>query len=162
MRGSRGDRNIRMRVYMSIHASTWEATLYCRRHIILWVISIHASAWEATEKHFPFLRDCLFQFTPLHERQQIRGRFKADRRDISIHASTWEATLLQQHEQTAAHYFNSRLCMRGNPFCAPIRLWYVLFQFSPLHERQQDNVTSLKEAYISILASAWEATPQDW
>ena len=56
-------------------------------------------------------------------------------------------------------YFNSRLCMRGNPFCTPIRLWYVLFQFSPLHERQRRAfLYRYQYLQISIHASTWEAT----
>ena len=56
---------------ISIHASAWEATV---RHFHLcsewFLISIHASAWEATSQDDFLSRSRIFQFTPLHERQQ--------------------------------------------------------------------------------------------
>ena len=101
--------------HISIHASTWEATLIfpctCRKPVIfqfmplherqlnhnvihsrMITISIHASTWEATSG-----RD----LEPVHKA-------------ISIHASTWEATLCSMALVSDATNFNSCLYMRGN------------------------------------------------
>ena len=78
---------------------------------------------------------------------------------ISIHASAWEATGLKMLRQILNHYFNSRLCMRGNTIWHTGRKCYHIFQFTPLHERQQRNKKDQKSKVISIHASAWEATP---
>ena len=121
---------------ISIHASTWEATLLFPLHMLDTAISIHASTWEATCGSSGSVRLCyfnsrlymrgnpmsisqaalgiLFQFTPLHERQHLYQRYL--KTDI---------------------YFNSRLYMRGNlsiPHTIALR---IQFQFTPLHERQQ-------------------------
>ena len=137
MIGSRGDWNVRMRVYISIHASTWEAASIGNRQFNHTVISIHASAWEAT----PFVLqygfdtfyfnsrlcmrgnpgaiasgwDTLFQFSPLHERQRRAFLYRYQYLQISIHASTWEAT-----------------CWSG-----AVKKMRYAFQFTPLHERQR-------------------------
>ena len=121
----------------------------------------------------------IFQFTPLHERQHLDGDMSRAEYVISILASTWEATKLAAYVSSAnlisilasiweatvrrfilssPNYFNSRLYMRGNCSHLAVLVSAGIFQFTPLHERQQDNVTSLKEAYISIHASTWEAT----
>ena len=120
---------------ISIHASTWEATLpagtgSCRKHI-----SIHASTWEATSTCMLEWERKVFQFTPLHERQrlQLRRLLKAD-------------------------YFNSRLYMRGNCVHSPKPQPYRHFN-SRLYMRGNElsfNVS--KKERISIHASTWEAT----
>ena len=123
-------------INISIHASTWEATVRIFLHTGSYNISIHASTWEAAQ----FEED----------------KFKA--RIISIHASTWEATYLLRtrpnpfifqfmllHERqhwfslcpSVTMYFNSRLYMRGS-MCGCILFW--------------------TKRLISIHASAWEAT----
>ena len=76
----------------------------------------------------------LFQFTPLHERQQF----------------------LPLVRQIAFPYFNSRLYMRGS-FLLPLACHTILFQFTPLHERQQLPLTEMVPKIISIHASTWEA-----
>ena len=103
------------------------------------------------------------------------------RSNISIHASAWEATSQTGSRVGLSGYFNSRLCMRGNPsqhkggwMNIPISIhasaWEatlllkrmgstVPFQFTPLHERQQQwQQDYSKMVSISIHASAWEAT----
>ena len=79
----------------------------------------------------------VFQFTPLHERQLRRQVSPAGCDCISIHASTWEATKKALEECGLTADFNSCLYMRGNDFQAAII-----------------RDTSL----ISIHASTWEAT----
>ena len=136
MRGSRGDWNVRMRVYISIHASTWEAASIGNRQFNHTVISIHASAWEATFRNW----NTSIKFY------------------ISIHASAWEATPFVLQYGFDTFYFNSRLCMRGNPG-AIASGWDTLFQFSPLHERQRRAfLYRYQYLQISIHASTWEAT----
>ena len=126
-------------------------------------ISILASAWEATLFLFRCGTVDLFQFSPLHERQQldearIRGTTNFNSRlymissdgaanqwillaSISILASTWEAVAIGEY----------------------LGLPKELFQFSPLHERQGElPQDSLRRCPISILASAWEATASDF
>ena len=78
-------------------------------------ISIHASTWEATSapvsgKHIANK----FQFTPLHERQLMKLLSYTISVSISIHASTWEATLPIKTSSCVPLNFNSRLYMRGN------------------------------------------------
>ena len=58
---------------ISIHASTWEATLFWCIKLSVFKISIHASTWEATRG----------------------GDTDGNRRHISIHASTWEAAQIR-------------------------------------------------------------------
>ena len=98
---------------ISIHASTWEATIERRRKGLGKPISIHASTWEATVMDANGNFRDIFQFTPLHERQQV--------------------ACIQPPAPVL--YFNSRLYMRGNK-----QGWYdeslKKFQFTPLHERQ--------------------------
>ena len=144
-------------------------------------ISIHASTWEATRPESTSSRKRVFQFTPLHERQRIwavqidclryfnsrlymRGNsirhLRRHWRLISIHASTWEATwslarmknmsLISIHASTweatdniqppsfLTANFNSRLYMRGNMQLPRMQEDHFLFQFTPLHERQRD------------------------
>ena len=100
--------------------------------------------------------------------------------DILIHTSTWEATSVAESNSFVPIYFNSRLCMRGNVLSAFFIMNLVLFQFSPLHERQHcanrrgmirynfnsrlcmrgncDDPLSWCKSTISIHASTWEAT----
>ena len=164
---------------ISIHASAWEATGVKWLYITVTLISIHASAWEATSSSFhsscrapisihasaweatwwlnfqTFMR--LFQFTPLHERQPPLA-IVSNTSYLFQFTPLHERQLLETVGIITHLNFNSRLCMRGNPFCTPIRLWYVLFQFSPLHERQPWRDRKRMGYAISILASAWEAT----
>ena len=99
-----------------------------------------------------------FQFTPLHERQLIRSSCSILYPGISIHASTWEETALCSFRPSRCFHFNSRLYMRGNRKITPLllllmyfnsRLYMrgnsegrfrllvvIVFQFTPLHERQ--------------------------
>ena len=57
---------------ISIHASTWEATLFWCIKLSVFKISIHASTWEATPPQSALIvGSSTFQFTPLHERQLL-------------------------------------------------------------------------------------------
>ena len=142
---------------ISIHASTWEATLWQRWHTALHIISIHASTWEATEKgertcwiyKFQFtplherqhcnLRTAgwyvVFQFTPLHERQHMY-RIEYRTRRISIHASTWEATA-----EAAAETKEESISIHASTW-----------------EATRTEYGFSKDDDISIHASTWEAT----
>ena len=121
---------------ISIHASTWEAASIGNRQFNHTVISILASAWEATFRNW----NTSIKFY------------------ISIHASAWEATPFVLQYGFDTFYFNSRLCMRGNPG-AIASGWDTLFQFSPLHERQRRAfLYRYQYLQISIHASTWEAT----
>ena len=145
-------------IKISIHASAWEATASTAADRAAVAISIHASAWEATYTQIkPIGKNGIFQFTPLHERQQSsvsanwnmrlfqftplheRQHFSAVsvvlHALISIHASTWEATGILPVLWNSSN-FNSRLYMRGN----------VIMVYAP------------PTATISIHASTWEAT----
>ena len=77
---------------ISIHASTWEATVKQVMENPELTISIHASTWEATNLGWVF-GTCAY---------------------ISIHASTWEATVTCAEKHGMWRYFNSCLYMRGN------------------------------------------------
>ena len=122
-------------------------------------ISIHASTWEATFRATKSIYDCIFQFTPLHERQPVTAIEATDEVPISIHASTWEATDKRSRRIRKIQNFNSRLYMRGNnhgsesendsctisihastweaTYCGvDLSAGGDLFQFTPLHERQ--------------------------
>ena len=149
---------------------------------VLLYISILASAWEATSRNM--------------KKRKSRKNFNSR---LCMRGNTYIAAPCK-----ALHNFNSRLCMRGNrmqlkPFPATSisilasaweatypavfrTLVIMLFQFSPLHERQrccnytqlqlimlfqfsplherQLKETAIKHGNyrISILASAWEAT----
>ena len=143
---------------ISIHASTWEATIMVLSQLVwikyfnsclyirgdrdhnqrqrIYQISIHASIWEATDTP-QALRNK--RYISIHaSTREATYASKADKTtaDISIHASTWEATY-----------------KRGTPcICVLISIhastWeatteslkdlgVVIFQFMPLHERQR-------------------------
>ena len=152
-------------------------------HAILHSISIHASTWEATvlvetlpivQSYFnsrlymignalrPLFRlppRQTFQFTPLHERQRYWFCYSSGQRTISIHASTWEATQVPNSIRLFIVYFNSRLYMRGNTCGVTSFTEMKVFQFTPLHERQLLSLPSSPFLrLISIHASTWEAT----
>ena len=151
MRGNALDKKKSELSSISIHASTWEATCWFLSCPFTHIISIHASTWEATP----------------HDHMSRRYR------TISIHASTWEATYTGFRYIQASGYFNSRLYMRGNLSHDPrghvsqisihastweatqcfFHLWWkcLLFQFTPLHERQQQKCTifSIKSTQFS-------------
>ena len=122
----------------------------------------------------------IFQFTPLHERQQAV---------LTVPGSWQQFQFTPLHERQPAWsewgnevfvYFNSRLYMRGNgilgrvlakyPISIHASTWEAtflkfkegvlrLFQFTPLHERQHDAGRRSTAIAISIHASTWEATP---
>ena len=156
MRGSNYVNPAMGRDYISIHASTWEAAPAKSFQTHWCVISIHASTWEAASPVSVPIVSPIFQFTPLHERQQF----------------------LPLVRQIAFPYFNSRLYMRGSKTDSRNgHRWE--FQFTPLHERQPfcphrrdilsyfnsrlymrgsgDNVYGWVNREISIHASTWEA-----
>ena len=121
---------------ISIHASTWEATLWQRWHTALHIISIHASTWEATEKGERTCWIYKFQFTPLHERQHC-----------NLRTAGWyvvfQFTPLHERQQELNTVFQKMM----------------IFQFTPLHERQQESLLeTVVYDSISIHASTWEAT----
>ena len=99
---------------ISIHASTWEATLFWCIKLSVFKISIHASTWEATPPQSALIvGSSTFQFTPLHERQ----------REEVIPMETegiFQFTPLHERQLTQKAFTAGT-----NPF-----------QFTPLHERQ--------------------------
>ena len=122
-------------------------------------ISIHASTWEATL----FGTQVENAITYFNSRLYMRGN--EDRQTggnslfISIHASTWEATCGCSTDFFPASYFNSRLYMRGNVLRSTRTESENQFQFTPLHERQFAYGGFPTSAIrISIHASTWEAT----
>ena len=117
-----------MAVFISIHASTWEAARQLIQGYFIATISIHASTWEAAGNWDWRKRWYLFQFTPLHERQPVRHQ----RRKWS---RLFQFTPL--HERQHIRLFHI-IC-------------YNLFQFTPLHERQQQKYTifSIKSTQFS-------------
>ena len=144
--------------YISILASAWEATSYLLQGPRLRTISILASAWEAT----------------------LDSHVEQCREHISILASAWEATV-----RTMRSFAFHSISILASAWEATGCNWnlslQLLFQFSPLHERQRIRrcselslscyfnsrlcmrgnklyaaATSIFK--ISILASAWEAT----
>ena len=100
--------NFNSRLYMrgSLTINPFDATQ---------VISIHASTWEAAiNALYIVILNCLFQFTPLHERQRIAFY-------ISIFAFyKFQFTPLHERQPWCCNvvckrsYFNSRLYMRGS------------------------------------------------
>ena len=122
--------------HISIHASAWEATGRCGKGMVNSLyfnsrLCMRGNAYSADKSK----RIHIFQFTPLHERQQVTFSVPVVQESISIHASAWEATALPCRLRFHNH-FNSRLCMRGNLFHDYFRCINC----------------------ISIHASAWEAT----
>ena len=143
---------------ISIHASTWEATVASSSAMPTIKISIHASTWEATRKHWPAERNSrhfnsrLYMrgnrtpyrhrktFPYFNSRLYMRGNFvsifPARRISISIHASTWEATATTLSGGIVvtisihASTWEATWSMRQ-----PLRK--IVFQFTPLHERQR-------------------------
>ena len=122
--------------WISIHASIWEATILSALHTHRMNhfnsrLYMRGNVLERIRG-----RSCIFQFTPLHERQLsqfrcflfllyfnsrlcMRGNLGALLANctawfISIHASAWEATKVWAYQAKQSLYFNSRLCMRGN------------------------------------------------
>ena len=102
-------------------------------------ISIHASTWEATVMDANGNFRDIFQFTPLHERQREVTESAASAKAISIHASTWEATY-----RTTLSGCTCPISIHASTWEATIATgigdnvqW---FQFTPLHERQQSQL----------------------
>ena len=144
---------------ISIHASTWEATqcicatksemqyfnsrLYMRGnrgHICIVIVNGNFNSRLCTRGDIDFNTHLLCK-RYFNSRLYTRGDVSHSIvlpvvEDILIHTSTWEATSVAESNSFVPIYFNSRLCMRGNP--VPFSLRYSRF--------------------ISILASTWEAT----
>ena len=95
---------------ISIHASTWEATVFMPPVTLDTTISIHASTWEATHKSPAVLEISIISIHASTWEATPNGRYNRAAQVISIHASTWEATP-EIHNSLAT--------------------W--IFQFSPLH-----------------------------
>ena len=101
-----------------------------------------------------------FQFTPLHERQRYLLNFCIQGLEISIHASAWEATdscclIINRNVSISIHASAWEATRR----CWSHRICALIFQFTPLHERQPPRLgAGLGWVVISIHASAWEAT----
>ena len=138
MRGSKVDKDATTKRIISIHASTWEAA---RMHFQQAVLTCNFNSrlymrgsFKAIPKQrcksfyfnsrlymrgsFPSSKDFFvykkFQFTPLHERQQLIVSKEKLLRIISIHASTWEAAMYMISLTAISSHFNSRLYMRGS------------------------------------------------
>ena len=120
---------------ISIHASTWEAAA------CLWVssrnrnISIHASTWEAAQIPRASWPSCIFQFTPLHERQPTAAVIAAAAIPFQF-TPLHERQQLERRRKASETHFNSRLYMRGSISCCIDTVYSTIFQFTPLHERQ--------------------------
>ena len=123
-------------INISIHASTWEATVRIFLHTGSYNISIHASTWEATYLLRTRPNPFIFQFMLLHERQH------------------WFSLC-----PSVTMYFNSRLYMRGS-MCGCILFWtkrLISIHASAWEATEMaDNAEQLEA--ISIHVSAWEAT----
>ena len=106
-------------------------------------------------------RNELFQFTPLHERQlwalecpYSQGNFNSrlcmrgnpERTCSCLIGWNFNSRLCMRgngpdrHGNNVYIYFNSRLCMRGNFAASLFENRILLFQFTPLHERQLDSL----------------------
>ena len=158
MRGSTMDGDELDAILISIHASTWEAA---KKPVALPTKQTHFNSrlymrgsrsplrWAAIRPYF-------------NSRLYMRGSRVREYDDgtikyISIHASTWEAALCNFASQKHNQYFNSRLYMRGSITYEVTLFVVVLFQFTPLHERQRILYSASIHNHISIHASTWEA-----
>ena len=165
---------------ISIHASTWEATLFWCIKLSVFKISIHASTWEATppqsalivgsstfqftplherqrEEVIPMETEGIFQFTPLHERQQFLPLVRQIAFPYFNSRLYMRGSILRIWLSYKKRYFNSRLYMRGSTIHVSC-LNTNEFQFTPLHERQRCPKASKHSGkHISIHASTWEA-----
>ena len=143
---------------ISIHASTWEAARQASRHVDALTISIHASTWEAASSAFFSSFWSAFQFTPLHERQQVRTLILFVRFLIFQFTPLHERQHISTPTAQVLLYFNSRLYMRGSEKPSRHAESSRTFQFTPLHERQQGiRQQGPEDQWISIHASTWEA-----
>ena len=197
----------RLSEYSSVIGFYFNSRLYMRgnrrRELMSWrlVISIHASTWEATiRKNWKVYINTIFQFTPLHERQRprlispvwktyfnsrlyMRGNITMlallVKWEISIHASTWEAACwalaaaakerISIHASTWEAAYTAgviigkrKISIHASTWEAAYntagQLWWSKFQFTPLHERQRQVVQQIQvHRLISIHASTWEA-----
>mgnify|MGYP004476748983 FL=1 len=147
------------RNHISIHASTREATYASKADKTTADISIHASTWEATGLSFRFS----FAWSISIHASTWEATYKRGTPCIcvliSIHASTWEATHSVSHSQ------GRYLLFQFTPLHERQRTWDGVskytkkFQFTPLHERQLTEVlVPGEDEEISIHASTWEAT----
>ena len=78
----------------------------------------------------------VFQFTPLHERQQKQ----ATGTETDGHFNSrlcMRGNIIPYFARLQKKNFNSRLCMKGNNRRTLQRIGKTVFQFTPLHERQQ-------------------------
>ena len=145
-------------------------------------ISIHASTWEATsEIDFSGLEN-LFQFTPLHERQHHDACAPCEVRDFNSRLYM-RGSLLGVGGCRKGKDFNSRLYMRGSLYSRchnrkeenfNSRLymrgsvqhgWTIMVEQISIHastwEAAQSRMAKRRGYSISIHASTWEAADDD-
>ena len=78
-----------------------------------------------------------FQFTPLHERQHLNEWYYYECKDYFNSRLCMRGNLFFVIVIILRFCnFNSRLCMRGNARSVLTPSYQMLFQFTPLHERQ--------------------------
>ena len=125
-------------------------------------ISIHASTWEAAASE----HCSLILSTHFNSRLYMRGSkllgLSVPHGQISIHASTWEAAWQQGLSEDAILFQFTPLHER-QPSRQQAHTAVFQFQFTPLHERQLESRNSFTiSAHISIHASTWEAADEEW
>ena len=79
---------------------------------------------------------CVFQFTPLHERQRPTLILLFSESHFNSRLCMRGNQFLARLQAVGIRYFNSRLCMRGNSKGVMNMEEKEIFQFTPLHERQ--------------------------
>ena len=170
--------------YISIHASTWEATRGNRKRSISKSYFNSRLYMRGNVSHH-FIRLYLPYFNSrLYMRGNNRNWNWRQCTMISIHASTWEATRYIRYMDDIIILISIHASTWEATLPAfAVKCMKNLFQFTPLHERQQklcrqhergrtdfnsrlymrgnqqSTQNSVSASTISIHASTWEATP---
>ena len=153
----------RLSEYSSVIGFYFNSRLYMRgnrrRELMSWrlVISIHASTWEATiRKNWKVYINTIFQFTPLHERQHHDACAPCEVRDFNSRLYM-RGSLLGVGGCRKGKDFNSRLYMRGSLYSRCHNRKEENFNSRLYMRGSVQHGWTIMVEQISIHASTWEA-----
>ena len=122
---------------ISIHASTWEATLcaICTFCAIRSYFNSRLYMRGSTTSWIMFMM-CLYFNSRLYMRGSRKHHLALAFYTISIHASTWEAAMAEARQRSSLTIFQFTPLHERQYRYFIISVCIKIFQFTPLHERQ--------------------------
>ena len=128
-------------------------------------------------------KECMFQFTPLHEgwRKQTSSNYSRNNvsihtpawgvteqnwlmiklLNVSIHTPAWGVTRICRLNQRWYGSFNSHPCMRGDGTMAAIGSADLKFQFTPLHEGWRSSISPDSNNFLFQFTPLHEGWPNN-